>query len=361
MKNKKIMLIMIIGLILVLLGTSIYFLVFKGNNDKESNKTTTTTTTTTTKVLKIVNPNTKSRPFAVMINNHNEARPLHSGLQDAYIIYEMIVEGGITRYLAVFLDQNTDRIGPVRSARHYFLDYALENDAIYVHHGKSPQAQADWKTLGVDRIEVSENYTGWRAKGLKTASGKSVAYEHTLFTSIEKLNKGVGSKRTERKNDLLLNYSIDELDLSNMEGLKEANNVSIRYSSYATSSYEYDAENKVYKRFVNGKAHKDYVTGKQYTFKNIITYQVKNSTISGDNKGRQTIQNIGSGEGYYITNGVAVPITWSKKSRDSQTVYKFKNGEELKVNDGNTFIQIQPKGQTFEIKAKEVPTTETSN
>ena len=352
MKNKKVMLFGIIVVIVALIGTALYFLVFKENkNELSSNeeKTTTTTTTTTTKALKIVNPNTKSRPFAVMINNHNDARPLQSGLQDAYIMYEMIVEGGITRYLALFLDQNTERIGSIRSARHYYLDYALENDAIYVHHGKSPQAQADWQTLKVDRIEVNESTTGWRAKGLKTASGKSVAYEHTLFTSIEKLNKGVGSKRTERKNNLLLNYSIDDLDLNNIEGAKEANNVSIKYSSYATSSYEYDAENKVYKRFVNNKAHNDYVTGKQYTFKNIITYQVKNSTISGDEKGRQTLQNVGSGEGYYISNGVAVPITWSKSSRDAQTVYKYKNGEKLVVNDGNTFIQIQPSGQTLTI------------
>lgn len=351
MKNKKFMLIGIIVVIMALIGTALYFLVFKENNNELSSneEKSTTTTTTTTKVLKIVNPNTKSRPFAVMINNHNDARPLQSGLQDAYIMYEMIVEGGITRYLALFLDQNTERIGSIRSARHYYLDYALENDAIYVHHGYSPQARNDWTSLGVDRIEVNESTTGWRAKGLKTASGKSVAYEHTLFTSIEKLNKGIGSKRTERKNNLLLNYSIDDLDLNNIEGAKEANNVSIKYSSYATSSYEYDAENKVYKRFVNNKAHNDYVTGKQYTFKNIITYQVKNSTISGDEKGRQTIQNIGSGEGYYISNGVAVPITWSKSSRDSQTVYKYKNGEKLIVNDGNTFIQIQPSGQTLTI------------
>ena len=82
-----------------------------------------------------------------MINNLNEARPYQSGLQDAYIVYEMIVEGGITRMMALFKDQNTSRIGPVRSSRHYYLDYALENDAIYVHFGWSPQAQTDISRL----------------------------------------------------------------------------------------------------------------------------------------------------------------------------------------------------------------------
>ena len=344
MKNKVLLLCIII-LIIVLMGTGLYFTLLKGNSDsplqEKPSTTTTTTTTTTAPKLKIVNPDTKSRPYAIMVNNVAGARKLQSGLQDAYIIYEMRVEGGITRYLALFLDQNTERIGSIRSARHYYLDYALENDAIYVHHGYSPQAREDWSKLGVDRIEVS-NSTGWRDKSV------SKTYEYTLFTNIEKLGKGIGSKRTERKNDLLFNYSVDELDLSTMTGAEVANKVLIPYSSGTKTGYEYDADNKVYKRFVNDTAQNDYVTGKQLTFKNIITYKVKYTTI--DSKGRQDIENVGSGKGYYISNGYAVPITWEKKSRSAQTVYKYENGNEIVLNDGNTFIQIQPTGQTLTIE-----------
>ena len=350
MKNKKIVLFIIIVLVVVLIGMVVYSTFFK-KEKYDSNKTeVSSTTTTTTRALKIVNPETKSRPFAVMINNVDVARPLQSGLQDAYIIYELIVEGGITRYMALFLDQNTERIGSIRSSRHYYLDYALENDAIYVHHGQSPYALSDFGKLGIDRIVVDNSKTGWRDKDLRSSSGKKVASEHTLFTSIEKLKNGIGSKRTERNNDLLLNYSIDDIDLSKMDGSVVANNIMIKYSGYSKTSYEYDSDNKVYKRFVNGKEHKDYVTEKQYTFKNIITYQVSNNTVSGDEKGRQDISNIGSGKGYYISNGYAVPITWEKKDRRSQTVYKYENGEEIIVNDGNTFIQIQPKGQSLTIE-----------
>ena len=344
LKNKKygylllaiIVLIIAIVLVSVLKKNKTY-----GNTDVSK----TTETTKPVKKLKIVNPDSKSRPYAVMINNIGTARPLQSGLQDAYIMYEMIVEGGLTRYMALFLDQSTERIGSIRSARHYYLDYALENDAIYVHHGKSPQAASDFSTLGVDRIEVDNTKTGWRDKTLNVSS------EHTLFTSIEKLNKGLGSKRTERNKDLLLNYSADPVDLTKYEGQTTANNVSIKYSNSVTSSYQYDPETKVYLRSVNGKAHTDYVTKKQYTFKNIITYQVKNYTLDDvENKGRQGLENIGSGTGYYISEGIAVPITWEKKSREAQTIYKFQNGEKLVVNDGNTFIQIQPKGQTLTIE-----------
>ena len=79
-------------------------------------------------------------------------------------------------------------------------------------------------------------------------------------------------------------------------------------------------------------------------------YKVNNYTISGDTKGRQTLDNIGSGEGWYISNGYAVPITWEKSSRSSKTIYKYLDGTEIKVNDGNTFIQIQPSGMNLTIE-----------
>lgn len=343
--NKKVKVSVIVATISVILVIGVALLLLLGSKKdstlpkitKKNSKTPTIESN-----LKIVDLNSKTRPYAVMINNLGVARPLQSGLQDAMIIYEMIVEGGLTRYMAVFQDQNTERIGSIRSARHYFLDYALENDAIYVHHGNSPQAAADFKTLNIDRISVDASKTGWRDKSL------NVSTEHTLFTSIAKLNNGVGNKRKTRNKDFLLNYSETPIALSTKEGAIKANNIEITYSGSVKSSYEYDESAQNYKRSVNGKAHTDYVTKKQYTFKNIITYQVSNTSLNdGSGKDRQTLDNIGSGEGYYITNGYAVPITWSKSSRSSQTVYKYKDGTEIDVNDGNTFIQIQPKGKNL--------------
>ncbi len=343
--NKKVKVSVIVATISIILVIGVALLLLLGSKKdstlpkitKKNSKTPTIESN-----LKIVDLNSKTRPYAVMINNLGVARPLQSGLQDAMIIYEMIVEGGLTRYMAVFQDQNTERIGSIRSARHYFLDYALENDAIYVHHGNSPQAAADFKTLNIDRISVDASKTGWRDKSL------NVSTEHTLFTSIAKLNNGLGNKRKTRNKDFLLNYSETPIDLSTKEGAIKANNIEITYSGSVKTSYEYDESAQNYKRSVNGKAHTDYVTKKQYTFKNIITYQVSNTSLNdGSGKDRQTLDNIGSGEGYYITNGYAVPITWSKSSRSSQTVYKYKDGTEIDVNDGNTFIQIQPKGKNL--------------
>lgn len=300
-----------------------------------------------TKKLQILNLDSDSRSYAVMINNHSTARLHHAGLQDAYLIYEIIVEGGLTRYMAIFKDQDTEKIGSVRSSRHYFLDYAMENDAIYAHWGWSPQAQKDISEYKINNINglTWEGTYFYRDKSLKVSS------EHTGFTTMEMLKKGAArlGYRTTSDATPLLNYEVDEIDTSNLTVIP-ADTVTIKYSSSITDKYVYDAENKVYKRYVNNKEHVDDVTKKQYTFKNIITYQVANSNISGDDKGRQELSNIGKGSGYYISSGVAVKINWEKTSRQSKTIYTYEDGTPLKVNDGNTFIQIQPKNQTLKIE-----------
>ena len=291
--------------------------------------------------LGILDLDSTVRPFAVIINNLGVARPYHSGLQDAYLVYEMIVEGGVTRFLALFDGRtDTERIGSIRSARHYFIDYALENDAILVHHGQSPQAASDFSAFNVNRIVIGGSGNGWRDNNLRISS------EHRLFTSMEMMQNSVGNIRTERNRDYLLNYSIELIDLSTKDDAQVADSVEIVYSTALVTSYEFDAEARVYRRYVNGRPHVDFVTGEQFTVKNIITYQVANTGIGA---GRQTLSNIGSGTGYFITNGHAVPITWEKSSRSGQTIYRFKDGTPLTVNDGNTFIQIQPRGQRLSI------------
>lgn len=346
-KKKKIIVVAVVSLLVIVAVVLCSTFLFKEVEEQEyKEEEKVPTEVIPEKKLNIIDVNSNTRSIAVMVNNHATARAYHSGLQDAYLVYEIIVEGGITRMLAVYKDADTSKIGSVRSARHYFLDYALENDAIYVHHGNSPQAYSDFSSLGINRIEINDSTSGWRDKSLGISS------EHTLFTNMEKLNSAINKKglRSTSDKDTLLNYNVDEIDLSEMNGAKLANNVSINYSGYASTSYVYDSENKVYKRSVNGKAHVDYLTKKQYTAKNIITYQVANSTISGDKKGRQNLNNVGSGEGYYISNGYAVPIKWSKSSRSAQTVYTYLDGTEINVNDGNTYIQIQPVGKKLVIE-----------
>ena len=293
--------------------------------------------------VKIVDLDSNSRSIGVSINNNHDAWP-HAGLQDAYLCYELIAEGGITRILAFYKDQTTAKIGSVRSARHYFLDYVLENDAIFVHFGHSPQALADIKSLKINNLNgMYDSSVFYRDNSLNKA------YEHTAFTTMAKIQKGIKSKGYRNTSDvMLLNYSPVKVDYSSDETMIDANKVSIEYSGYQTTSYVYDKENMNYLMYMDGKKHVDSVTGKQYTVKNIITYKVKNSAI--DAKGRQNLYNTGTGEGYFISNGKAIKIKWTKKDRSSKTVYTLMNGKELVVNDGNTWIHIEPTGKTLKIE-----------
>ena len=305
------------------------------------------------KKLQIVDESSKSRSYAVMINNNHRAWP-HAGLQESIVNYEIITEGGITRFLAVYKDNIPEQIGSVRSSRPYFLDYALENDAIYIHWGGSDLAYSDMSKLGIDHID------GIRYEGSYFFRDRSLnrAYEHTGFTRGSMIKEGATALgfRTESDKGNLLNYSVDYIDLSKYEGTIKADNVEIEYSSYQTTSYKYDEENKVYLRSMCDEAHVDLITGKQYTAKNIITYQVKNRSY--DDYGRQELDNIGSGEGYYISEGYATPITWEKTCRSCKTIYKYSDGNELKVNDGNTWIQIQPVGKVLDITSNNTETEE---
>lgn len=290
------------------------------------------------KKVKIVDTTSNARPIAVMINTHKDARP-QSGLANAYIIYELMVEGGITRMMALFTqDADASKIGSVRSSRHNYIDYAMENDAVYIHWGGSPQAYDDLKSLKIDRIDGMV----YGSKYFVTDKTLKRSIEHTRFTSTDSLKQGISDLklRTTTDKGWLLNYTTDTVDLSTKDGSKAANDITIKYSNYQTVAYKYNSDEQVYYRYMSGEKHTDLVTGEHYKFKNIIAYSVKYNTL--DKKGHQDLQNIGSGEGVYITNGYSIPIKWTKKDRASKTVYTYLDGKEIDVSDGNTFIQIYP-------------------
>ena len=279
--------------------------------------------------------NGKDRPIAVMIDNHNQAWP-QVGLQKAYMVYEAIAEGGETRLMALFKGIDVEQIGPVRSARHYFLDYAMENDAIYVHFGWSPQAKSDIKKYSINNINGIEEdgVTFWRTKQ-KSAP-------HNALTSTEKILKSAQNKkyRTTSTEKSVLNYVTDEV---NLEDGQSAVSITIPHSNLQTVKYEYGETNKVYKRFARNKAQTDWTSGESLTTKNIIVTMCDNFDLNdGENKGRQTLKNIGTFDGYYLTNGKAIKIKCIKNARDEKTVYKDLQGNEIKVNDGNTWVNICP-------------------
>ncbi len=348
-KTKRLLLIFIaLGVISLGVGVAYTFL-NRPSEDTEKEEPGKKEEEKPVKKLKIMNPESNSRPYAVMINNNSAVWKYQSGMNEAYIVYEMLVEGGITREMALFKDTNTAKIQSIRSSRHYFLDYALENDALYIHWGQSPQAQSDIASLKINNLNglYYENTYFFRDKTIP----KDVGMEHKGYATMESIKKGVKKLgyRTTTENDNLLSYSIDSLDLTKYEGVKDAKYIEVPYSGGYKAKFFYDEATKLYKRSQNNTELIDYNSKERVTTKNIIVYNVKYRTL--DSKGRQDMENIGSGTGYFITEGKAVPITWEKSSRSGRTVYKYKDGSKLVVNDGTTYIGIEPTGRNIKIDA----------
>lgn len=298
------------------------------------------------KKVQIVDTESNLRPIAVMINTHKDARP-QAGLSSAYIVYEIMVEGGITRMMALYTqDFNESKIGSIRSSRHNYLDYVMESDAIYVHWGGSYVAYDDLEKLKLDRIDGMV----YGSKYFVTDSSLKRSLEHTRFSSSALIKEGIEKLklRTTTDKGWLLKYTTDPVDLSVKENSKPADSITIKYSNYQTVGYEYNKEEQTYYRSMSGAKHVDLVTGEQYKFKNIIAYAIQYDSYQGTKL--RDLKNIGSGEGVYITNGYAVPIKWSKKDRSSKTVYTYMDGSEIEFSDGNTFIQIYPKTGSMTIK-----------
>ena len=336
LQNKKVNIVLIIIAILVVIagGLAVSKFVFHKDSIEEVISLGSEEGREKKEEIKIYSGN--DRPIAVMIDNVDGARP-QAGLNNAYMVYEITVEGGLTRLMALFKGVDLDKIGPVRSSRHYYLDYALENDAIYVHYGWSPKAQSDISTLKVNNINgiTESSSTFWRV------SDKSSP--HNAVTSTKKILDSAKSHgyRTTSDAKSVLKYTAKEVNLDS-ENAVVANTVNIPYTSTKVK-FTYNAETKKYERQQDGRVQKDWVTSETVTTKNIIITFARNFNLQdSENKGRQDLSNIGTLDGYYITNGKAIKITCTKDSRTAKTIYKDLDGNEIEVNDGNTFVQIVP-------------------
>ena len=220
---KKLSKVLLALLILISVGCG------KKKEEKKETKEETKTEVKEDKKLNIINEESKERPYAVVINNIEVARKAQTGLKDAQVIYEFLAEGGITRFVAIYKDKDTAQIGTVRSARHNFLDIALEYDAIFVHFGGSVYAYDQIPKLNVNDIDGMNSSSFWRENPYKLAS------EHTAYTSISNLKKEASKKYiTTTDTKWPLNYSKDEV---NLDGIS-ATDISVPFSNYTKNSYK---------------------------------------------------------------------------------------------------------------------------
>lgn len=286
------------------------------------------------------------RPFGVMINNYIDARP-QSGLIDADLVYEIVAEGGITRFLSFFLTNTPVKIGPVRSAREYYLVLVKElSDAMIMHIGWSPQALYAIETWPVRSLQRGgcEFYEGctWRD------TSRDVAIEHTAYvdgTVLRKLGEELGWAG---KGDITPWMFKDDIEKYALKPESTELSVSFWYEGDYSAIFKYNQQNNSYMRFMgfdeNGDpiAHVDAESGNQLEIKNVMVQFVAEVPIVGDDKNRLDYELIGSGAALVFIDGKVIESTWSKEGRDDRTIFYDTDGNEIEFNRGKFWICIVP-------------------
>lgn len=282
------------------------------------------------------------RPIAVMLDNLYPARP-QAGLKDADICYEILAEGRITRYMAVFYATYPILIGPVRSARPYFVEKALELDGYYVHVGGSNQALLDIRKNDMADIDGLSSGAFWRKNHKRIP--------HNMYTSSEAILNDASRKGY--RNLVIPEFNPFYTQYTPITGT-QANEIKFVYKEPTQSdsigyytSYKYNNETRLYSRYTNGKPHVDETDETHLTCTNIIVQYAKTKVI--DSEGRLQIDLIGSGNGRFYSNGHMVDIKWEKISKSSPTEFFNLDGSVLYLNPGRTWIQVFEEGRTEEI------------
>ncbi len=302
------------------------------------------------------------RPLGVMIENHKEARP-QSGLSSADVVYEVVAEGGITRFLAIFYCQDASYIGPVRSARIYFLKLleAYGNNPLYAHvGGANTPGPADalgyikelgWSSLNdMNQFSVPFPYF-WR--DYERLPGR--ATEHTVYSATKKLwqyakdkrgltnidedgvswDKGFTSWKFEDDAQASARGTVKKIDFGFWDSL----------ASDFSVVWNYDSKNNSYKRNNGGVPHLDKNTGKALETKNVVIIFAKESPANdGYEGGHLLYKTVGTGDMLFFKNGQVVKGTWSRDTEEDQIMFFDSGDKEVSIVRGQVFVEILPTG-----------------
>ena len=276
------------------------------------------------------------RPVAITINNIAEAQPL-MGVSKADAVYECLVEGGITRLLAVYKDvKSVGTIGSIRSARPVFIDIAYGYNGVYVHCGTSTQAEKKLAENGsiTATFDLGKYDWAWRDQE-RLDSG--YAGEHTLVTDGETLARGISDSGTDMNTSV--RYPQQFGNCAALSGGFSAEDFSVIFSGYKSTSFKYDSKNKVYNVLQYGDDMYDSTYATNVTVQNVIVISVRNYMLDDEHVG---LEIVGNGTGYYINGGKAIKIKWSKLSEETPINYTIEDGKELIMNPGRQYICCVP-------------------
>jgi len=282
---------------------------------------------------------TKRRPVAVMIDN-DPTFGAHSGLDKAAWVFEMPVEGGITRFLAVYQHRDAPVLGPVRSTRPYFLDRAMEFQAAVSHAGYSPQAKEDISRLGIISLnEFALSHLYWRTQDKKMP--------HNLYTNTEGLFAELKERGLDKITPTWEISFFPEADPEAVPG-EPATIIRIHYHT-GVVEYRYSPLHGAYKRYFRGQPHEDAETGEQLLVTNLILQHMERPRVL-DSEGRLELKTVGTGSARVFQLGKNYEAVWEKKGREGWTRFAEPGGSIIKLVPGNTWVQVVPEGTRLEIE-----------
>lgn len=272
----------------------------------------------------------KKKIFAVMLDNHDDARP-QAQISKADIIYEYRVEGEFTRYMALFQSNFPENVGPVRSARPYFVQTAKEYNAIYAHWGGSVAGLEEVKKRNVVDLD------GIALEGIVFHRNKNVGKRapHNGYISLPELENYLVEKGVDvNDNTASLNFYDKE---ANIEGL-DVGEITLNFNNRYKTNFIYDEATGKYKYIRQGQPVIDEATGQEFDTDNLVVLFQK-GVVAGP-KGTLKMANIGTGTGLLLQKGKLAPITWEKENEDARTILKYPDGTEVKFYPGRTFFSI---------------------
>jgi hypothetical protein len=286
------------------------------------------------------------RPIAVMIDDLRAARP-QSGFSAASVVWQAPAEGGIPRYMLIFQDQEPGSVGPVRSARYYYIAWAAEWHAVYAHVGGSPQAMGTLAAQGSGQLVYNADEFRWG--GIFFHRIKERASPHNAYTDgdlLRKMAARIGAK--DELQPAAWQFGADApLDARPYGGL-----IQVVYPAN-TITYRYDRTTNTYPRAVTGEpAETDASTGQRVAPSNVVVMLMSFAPLNDGhpNKHRLEATVVGSGKAWISTNGRTIQGTWKKASLTEPTQFFDAAGNPVVLTVGQTFIQVMPLGSTITIQ-----------
>lgn len=279
------------------------------------------------------------RPLAIMIENSPDSRP-QSGLIYADIVYEVVDEGGVTRYVAVYSSNEAEIVGPVRSARIYYAEIARGFDPVYTFWGTYPEGYESIKTMYMDLLDGnSDAYVPYTGSGWRDYSRSDIT-EHTAFMSTVKIKEDAavhGYSLEGGQSPLRFKADAVESERGNISDIS----IEFSYDAYR-AGFKYDSANNNYLKSIAGNPHTDYETGRQIAVNNII---VMITNIEGpiDASGHMVVRTTGTsnvGKAFYFIDGKTIEGSWERASIFDPFIYKDKDGNIMLFNRGSTWVAM---------------------